>query len=178
MKAPLETETWRHNQTACSARVVWRASSRPAGLRDVAWPISQGRAIAISAGRATTCWAVRCEPPPTTQHSAALCSLCTLVSVWLPSVDCCVVNELPPTTLSHPALRTASSLTSGAAARSRAHRRPDNNYADSAQGRNSLEQPQITCLLVFSTKIYTTLYFWFCYLCTNPLTVQPTSALK
>lgn len=70
MKAPLETETWRHNQTACSARVVWRASSRPAGLRDVAWPISQGRAIAISAGRATTCWAVRTSPHNTTQRRA------------------------------------------------------------------------------------------------------------
>lgn len=149
-----------------------RASSRPAGLRDVAWPISQGRAIAISAGRATTCWAVRTSPHNTTQRRALLCSLCTLVSVWLPSVDCCVVNELPPP--SHPALRTASSLTSGAAARSRAYRRPDNNSADSVQGRKSLEPPEITCLLVFSTKVFSIILIFLCY--TIPPTIQPTPA--
>lgn len=55
------------------AQHVWcgaRVAGRPVCLRDVAWPISQGRAIAISAGRATTCWAVRTSPHNTTQRRA------------------------------------------------------------------------------------------------------------
>lgn len=124
------------------AQHVWcgaRVAGRPVCLRDVAWPISQGRAIAISAGRATTCWAVRTSPHNTTQRRAlqSLYSRLRLAAVC--GLLCC--EWTPPPPLSHPALRTASSLTSGAAARSRAHRRPDNNSADSVQGRNSLEPP-------------------------------------
>lgn len=177
-----EGATWDGDLTSQAdkpAQHVWcgaRVAGRPVCLRDVAWPISQGRAIAISAGRATTCWAVRTSPHNTTQRRAlqSLYSRLRLAAVC--GLLCC--EWTPPPPLSHPALRTASSLTSGAAARSRAHRRPDNNSADSVQGRNSLEPLQINCLLVFFHKnMYHTVVL-ILYFYTNPLTVQPTSALK